>query len=1037
MKGLIRYFVQQSTLVNVLTIFVFVYGLYSLFKIKRETFPNIDFDIVQVLTVYPGASPDTVEKLITNPLEQDLMEVDGIKKINSVSTESTSVIFLTLDPDATTSTQAKQDVKDITDSWRELPDGAEDPVVTKLETKQRPVITIALSGDVEETVLRQAAKKMEGPIEKLRDVARVDFEGVREFEISVEASLEKLKRYDVSFNELLTALSSNNVNIPGGTIDAPAGKSEMIVRTVGEFEDTADIENTVIRANALAEPIYVKDVASVVMGFERQKTKTRINGLPSVGITVVKKESGDVIRLANEVRSLVEKDLSQYLPEGVTYSFINDVSYFVKRRLKVLTSNLGVGLVLVLIILSFVLPVRVALITAFGIPFAFLAAISLMYLGGYSINLISMMGLIIVIGMLVDDAIVVTENTQRTIEKGLSPPEAAVVATHQIWAPVTASVTTTIMAFGPLMFMSGIFGKFVQSIPVGVLLALLVSLFECFFILPNHVAHWVKVKPEQKPNSGVFAGLWDKRILPTYEFVLRYVLKARYLVIVGLVALIATSGWLFKTHMKFILFPPGAIDTFSIRIETKVATPLDETSEYMRIIEKAVAKLPDHELLDFKTVVGRISANNQRGSSGSHYGQVTVYLSAQTERNRSAADIIEQLKEDIGQPEYFKKLNFAQRRGGPPVGKPVSIGVRGKSYDEIMKAITEIRPLLETEEGVSDIEDTYKPGKEEMHVVVNPVEAAASGLTLSDIGRTVRAAYEGLVATSIKELDEEIDVRVRLPQSSRENSNALAELEVPNRTGQRIPLTRVASFEKKSSLAAYEHEGNEREIKLEAEIDSDVNSSRAVNESMRKKMAGIMKAYPDLTFVFGGENQDTQESIQSLMTTFGFAFFGILLMLILLFKNLIQPFLIAATIPIGVISVIWAFYFHNMPLSFLGSIGIIALAGVIVNNSIVLTDFVNRERAEGMGKKESIYEAAKIRLRPIFLTTLTTVAGILPTAYGIGGLDPFVVPIAIALGWGLAFGAVLVTIIFPALFSIADDFVWLLRKIARRPEPSS
>lgn len=1031
MKSLIRYFANQSTLVNVLTIFVFVFGIYSLFKIKRETFPNIDFDIVQVLTVYPGASPESVEKLITNPLEQNLLEVDGIKKINSVSTESTSIIFLTLDPDITTSDQAKQDVKDITDSWSDLPDGAEDPIVVKLETKQRPVITIALSGEVDEAVLRAAAKNLEGPIEKLKDVARVEFEGTRDFEIQVEATLDKLKAYDVSFAELLSALAENNVNIPGGTISATKGSREMIVRTVGEFETAEDIENTIIRANALAKPIYIKDVAKVTLGFEKQKTMTRINGLPSVGITVVKKENGDIIRLVEQVKALMESDLGSVLPEGVSYDYINDLSYFVKRRLNVLTNNLGFGLILVLIILSLVLPVKIALITAFGIPFAFLSAIGLMYLGGYSINLISMMGLIIVVGMLVDDAVVVTENAQRSIEAGLSPKEAAIEGTNQIWAPVTASVSTTIMAFGPLMFMAGIFGKFMQSIPVGVLLALLVSLFECFFILPNHIAHWVKEKTGKK-NNGIFAEFWDGKILPGYSFVLERALKLRYLVVVMLVLLFGATGWLFKNHMKFILFPPGAIDTFVIRTESPIATPLSDTSDFVKVIEQNISTLPKDELKDFKTVIGRHSGDNTRSSSGTHYAQITVYLTSEIERSRATDDIISKLKEKIGKPAGVLKITYEQRRGGPPVGKPVSIGVRGESYAEIMKAISEIKPLLAEEKGVSDIEDTFRPGKDEIHVNVNRSEAAATGLSLSDIGRTVRAAYEGIVATSIKKLSEEIDVRVRLPQDERNDQEALTRLEVPNRLGQRIPLTNVATFDKKGSLAAYEHEGNERQIKVEAEIDNAVNSSTAVNKSMALKIEPLKAKYPNLTFFFGGENEDTKESIQSLLTTFGFAFFGILLLLILLFKNIVQPFLIAMTIPLGIVSVVWAFYFHGMPLSFLGCIGIIALAGVIVNNSIVLTDFVNKEREAGFKEYESILIAAKIRLRPIFLTTLTTVAGILPTAYGLGGLDPFVVPIAVALGWGLAFGAVLVTIIFPALLAISDDFVSMFNKLLKR-----
>ena len=459
-----------------------------------------------------------MEKLITNPLEQDLVEVDGIKKMYSVSTESVSMIFLTLDPDVTDSVKAKQDIKDVTDSWTGLPETAEDPVVTTLETKRTPVITVTLSGDVEEAILRDAAKSFEAPLEKLRDVANVNFKGVRDYEIKVETNPEKLSKYKVSINELLAALAENNINIPGGTIEASPGSKEMIVRTVGELNNEEDVKNTVVRANAIGKPILVKDVADVEFGFKKSSTLNRINGKNAVGITVVKKESGDVIRLVEQVKELINKDLKDRLEPGIELSYINDSSYFVKRRLNVLMSNMTVGLVLVLVILSLILPVRIAFITAFGIPFAFLLAIGAMYLGGFSINLISMMGLIIVLGMLVDDAVVVTENAQAAIKAGNSPMDAAVKGTSQIVAPVTASVFTTILAFGPLVFMSGIFGKFVQSIPVGVIIALIASLIECFFILPNHIAHWVKEQAKgQKQSKGVFADFWDNKVVPLYE----------------------------------------------------------------------------------------------------------------------------------------------------------------------------------------------------------------------------------------------------------------------------------------------------------------------------------------------------------------------------------------------------------------------------------------------------------------------------------------------------------------------------------------
>ena len=517
-------------------------------------------------------------------------------------------------------------------------------------------------------MLRDTAKALEGPIEKLSDVAKVEFDGIRDYEIQVEANLKKLKEYDVAFEELMAALSTNNVNIPGGTIEAVRGKSEMIVRTVGEFKNKEDVANTIVRANALGKPIFIRDVAKVKLGFEKQKTINRINGKPSIGVTVVKKENGDVIRLVKQVKELVKNKLSKNFDPRISYTYINDQSYFVQRRLNVLTNNLAVGLILVLVILSLILPFRVALITAFGIPFAFILAIGLMYLGGFSINLISMMGLIVVVGMLVDDAVVVTENTQKAMEDGDEPIQAAIRGTNQIWAPVTASVFTTIMAFGPLLFMSGIFGKFVQSIPVGVIIALLVSLFECFFILPNHIGHWINKKKAGK-KIGVFSRFWDGKILPFYTNLLSALLKRRYIVIGFLVVLFIATGALFKTQMKFVLFPPGAIDQFTIKLEGKVATPLGETSENIKPVEEIVSKIDSSEMMDFKTLVGRHTGGGGRGASGGHYAQISVYLTPQQDRTRKTDQIIKDLKEKIGLPDGFKKIAFIQRRGAHLLAK--------------------------------------------------------------------------------------------------------------------------------------------------------------------------------------------------------------------------------------------------------------------------------------------------------------------------------------------------------------------------------
>ncbi|MFW7378498.1 MAG: efflux RND transporter permease subunit [Oligoflexus sp.] len=1040
MNKLIEYFAKQGVFVDLITVFVFVTGIYAMFNIKREVFPNVSFDVITIVTPYPGASPESAERLISSPLELKLKEVDGIKKITSISREGGSTIVLQLDPDQTTAQQAKLDVQEVIDAFTQLPDGAEDPIVTIAESKLQPVIEIALGGEVAEEELRQTAKLLEREMELLREVARTEFNGLRDFEIRVEANPEKLKRYRVSLQEIIQALGTRNVSIPGGTIEAAKVNNfqEMIVRTIGEYETAEDVAKTVIRANAFAEPIRISDVATVRQTFVKRSEIYRVNGLPSISVTVLKKEKADVLDLVDAVKKRLEELRPQINPD-IGLSLINDSSFYVRRRISVLTNNLLVGLGLVLLVLSLILPWRVAAITAFGIPFSFLGAMGFFFGFDISINLISMMGLIIVVGMLVDDAIVITENAQRVREKGVSSMEAAIRGTQQIWAPVTVSVLTTVMAFAPFLFMTGIFGKFVRYIPIGVIAALLISLWECFFILPHHLGRWIKDQGkngEAANGQGVFTRLWEKTMKPAYSYISYYIVRLRYLVALAAILMMAGTFYFAKEKMDFVLFPPGGVEIFMINFETSNGSSLEYTAQVARPVENILKNFDKSLVDDFVVKVGiqSLGANDPSSRIGSEYGQAIVYLTPATERETTAREIIEDLRERVGKPEGIAKIRFEQVSGGPPVGKPVNIGVRGKDYEDILPVVARITEELNKIPGVTDIENTHLLGKKEVQIQIKDSEAAAAGLSLRDIGIGVRAAFEGIVASAIRKLDEEIDIRVSLTQEDRTSVQTLDEIEVSNNRGQLIPLSRVTTNQTSQGIAVYRHEANQREVAVVAEVDTTVSTSREVNALMREKLPEIMADFPDIRVIFGGEDEDTQESLVSLVKAFLLAFFSILLILIMLFQNLYQPFIIATTIPLGFVGVVWTFYLHRMPLSFMGMIGVIALAGVIVNNAIVMVDFVNQLKSEGKDRFGAVREAARIRLRPIFLTTVTTVAGILPTAYGIGGLDPFVVPIALSLGWGMAFGAFLTTLVLPAILVIVDDIIELIGFGKKRPQ---
>ena len=1038
MNKLIEYFVKQGAFVNIVTVMVFLAGGWSLFNINREVFPNIQFDVITVTTAYPGGAAESLERLVTNPLEQALREVDGIKKMTSYSVEGQSVIALQLDPDQTTADQAKVDIDDVVSNMTSLPDGVEDPKVTIMESKRRPVIDVTLSGDVEEAELRKTAKFLERELEKVGEVAQVEFSGLRDWEIRIEAHVDKLKKFRISLPELVNAIKKNNINIPGGVSQSEAGSSkEIIIRTIGEYQGVEDIENTVIRANSLGRSIRVKDVCTVAMTFVKEKSRYRTNGKRSLNLRVLRKEHRDAITLVNKVRQTVEEQRGK-INSAIEVGFINDISYYVKRRLSVLTNNMFIGLALVLVILALILPLPIALVTVFGIPFAFLAVFAIFHFGGISLNLVSMMGLIIVVGMLVDDAIVITENSQRFIEDGLSPEEAAIKGTQRIWAPVTASVMTTVIVFAPMLIMTGIFGKFIYYIPLAVIISLLVSLWECFFILPHHVASWVRTNKLRNGKSFFRDKIWRPLIERPYMYVLNGVLKLRYLVVLLVLGLLGGALYLAKEKVGFVLFPRGGVYMFSIQMQAETGVTLDETERLLRPYEEYIASLPKSEMESFVTVVGRQGMHNPRSMKrGAEYAQIMVYLTDALTRERDTGTIVEDVRSNVVQPEGFEMVSFSQVAGGPPVGKAVSISVRGDEYEKILPAVQQLEEELRAFEGVTDVENSHVAGKEEIRVRVKQEAAAAALLSLQDIGMAVRAAFEGIVATTIRSVDEAINLRVMFQQEALQGAQALADIEIPNRRGQLIPLPKTAEWETTSGVSVYEHEDNQRQVTVAAEIDREMTTSVKVNEYMRTKVEAMAGQHPELSFHFGGEDTDTKESMSSLKVTFAFALLGIIFLLTLLFKNVYQPFIIATTIPLGILATIFAFYAHGMTLSFLAMIGIIALAGVVVNNAIVFVDFINSARQRGLEKVEAIKDAAQRRLRPIFLTTITTSAGILPTAYGFGGLDPFVVPIALALGWGILGGALLTVMVLPAVVRISDDGAWLWAKIFRRKVASN
>jgi multidrug efflux pump subunit AcrB len=1016
-----EYSVKNSLIVNCLSIFLVVVGLIALFSLEREAFPNFSFDIVTVRTDYPGASPDVIEKRISIPLEKELKEVDDIDEMGSVSVEGLSLIILQLDPDAPDKARLFNDIRQAVEEVQDLPEDLEnEPFVKEMQIRNTPIVEVSLSGNLDEMKLREWAVTLEEEILDMKGVASVERKGVHDREIWVEVDPLKMSSYDLALSQVMSSLANRNVNIPGGL--SKQARSELILRTTGELETAADVESVIIRANEEGHWVKVADIASVSERLEEQKVISRTDGSRAMNLLVIKKDKADTIRLMEKLETLLE-NFKKKAPPELKIALVNDISYYIKRRLGVLISNGWIGLILVMIPMVAFLSWRVALGAAIGMPVAFLTAIAAMQFLGLSINLISMFGLIMVLGMLVDEDLVVAENIARYLEEGMGHAEAAIRGAAEVSRAIVSVVLTTIIAFLPLLFMTGIFGKFIGEIPKVVMITLAASLIEALIILPSHLSdlnrpwnkdHVVYKRRRQHEHFDKFRNYYIRSL----KFCLRHA-KVTSLISIGM-----TTGLILYAvfGMRFILFPQKGIEAFFLRAEVELGTPLKVTETMMLPLEKLIQTLPDNELDHFVTQIGIVQ--NDPGdpftSRGSHLAQIQVYLSPESKREREANEIMDSLRGPLNQFKGYKKLSFDPVRPGPPVGKPVAIKIRGDDY-AIMDEIAAIfKKELHNTHGVMDVKDDHEKGKGELRVEVIEKAAYQAGLTHMDIGLTVRQAFEGMNATTIRRGDEEIDVVVRYPEKSRYNIQTLETLPILNRMGNLVPLNRVASLKEADGVTVIKHAEGKRIVTVTANIDEDVTTSSELNKTLQEKYKFLGEKYPDYQISYGGEAEDTQESLSSLMSALVASAFLIFLILLITFGSMTQTAVLMLVIPFGTVGVIIGFFLLGEPFTFLAMLGVVGLTGIVVDGGILLFIFINSEMKKGSDLKDSIINACSVRMRAIFLTTVTTVLGILPVSMGLGGSDPFIRPMALALNWGLAISLFFTLYAIPSIYYVVE-----------------
>ncbi len=1021
MKTIIGFLVDRSLIINLVSVFLIILGLYAAFMINREAFPNVNLDLIQVNVVYPGTSPKEIEQLIITPIEQELRSLNGIDKMISMSFPGSGRITLELDPDATNRDRISNEVN-LAVNRTDLPsDLREDPFVIEVDGAVFPIMRLALSAPISELGVKRLGDDIKNDLLNIKGVAQVTVLGDRKAEIRIVVDPKRMAKEHISVGEIASSIQNWNLNVPGGDINTVSG--QKVVRVVGEFTGPKDAANLVLRANEAGNVLRLSDVATVAETLIEPTVLYDVKGEAALSMLILKQSDADIIDTVDQVKKYVATVPERYGAQ-VKITVFQDFSRFVRLRLGVLTNNGMVGLILVFVSLLLFLRFSVAMTTTWGLPIIFMSGIFVLFISGVSLNMISMMGFIMVLGMLVDDAIIIGENITWHMEQGMKPHQAAVTGAVELIGPVTTTILTTIAAFIPMMFMTGIIGKFIFAIPVVVITLLTLSWLESFLILPSHVAH--VTHPDRHPPER----RWIVALEDRYAALLARAVRFRWATVAISFAALAAALLLALT-MPFQLFPPAGVEEFVVRVTAPPGTSLNNMRQHLRDIDKEIRGHVDPKYLEStlqKSGDVSVDLGDPLTQRGSRYGQIrAIYTPAISRPEHDVLKEMHQLAKII--PDKFPKLDiaFTEIRKGPPLGRALEAEI--SSYDEKPgeQAAQRLIEYLKTIEGITSIDSGLKRGDDELHLVLDRELATYAGVDLATAAQHVKAASGGLPLSVVRHGTEEIDVTIRYPNSNDDELKQLLNSLVPNKRDGLIPLNKIARLEEKPGYTTIRHKEGIRVINVVADTDVSKLTSVALNRMVRDNENKWLGDLADkITVGYGGEEEKNRESFVSLVVAFGFALVGIFFILAIQFNSLSYPLVVMLAIPFGAIGIIVSFYVHDlfwkpMPLSFMTSLGMIALTGVVVNSSLVLLVFIQRARQAGMGAHEAIIKAGRRRLRAVILTAITTIVGLLPTAYGWGGLDPFVSPMALALSWGLVFATLITLVTIPATLAAGLD----------------
>ncbi|MDX1451662.1 MAG: efflux RND transporter permease subunit [Oleiphilaceae bacterium] len=1035
---MIAWFARNHVAANLLMVSLLLLGLGSLkLNIPLEVFPTIEPRVITVNVSVPGTLPRDIETSVSIKLEEAVQDLEGIEQLSSRSSESLSQLTIQVDERYDPQTLLAE-VKNRIDAINNLPAEAERPIVS-LAKRTREVISVAVSGPLSERELRQAAERLKEALLAHPDITQVSLDAVRDYEITLTVDPATLERYQLNLETIAAAINRHSRDISAGSLKTEGG--EILLKSSGQAYSESDFQEIVILSDARSGIVRLGELARIDDGFIETPVLTRFNGQPAALVDVFRVGQESAIEVAEAVREVIATHASD-ASSLVQFTPWRDRSKIVKKRLKTLSDNALQGGIMVLCLLTLFLRPAIAFWVCIGIPVSFMGAFLAMPAFGITLNVISLFGFIVILGIVVDDAIVTGENIYSHLRRSDNSLDAVINGTKEVAVPVTFGILTTVAAFLPIAFIEGVRGQLFAAIPVVVIPILLFSLIESKLVLPSHLKH-LKLHHEQNP--GVFAR-WQQRfangfeqgVLRYYQPALQWALRQRYLCLataVGtLIILYAllTTGW-----MRFIFFPKVQSEVARASLVMPTGTPFELTDRYVQHMLKAAQDLQDkhretlgdHEP-DAPSVIVNILATTGSGGE-SHVGRVMFEITPPEERQTAvtSSELVAEWRRRVGQIPGAESLTYRAEIGR--VSDPIDIQLSGEDFTQLQQVADAIKRKLATYPTVFDIEDSFSDGKDTLEIRLKR-QAEQWGLSRSEIVGQVRQAFYGLEVQRVQRGREDIKVMLRFPLSARRSVASLEQYKITTDDGRRIPLGELVELLPDSSPVSIQRIDRFRTLNVRADIDKQATNMLVLQEELRSFIDQTLQQYPDIRYTMEGEAKEQRQSFGSLKWGLLFVLFIIYALLAIPFKSYSQPLIVMLVIPFGGIGAVLGHWLMGMDLTLISLLGMLALIGIVVNDSLVLVDFVNRRREQGGALLETISIAAAARFRPVILTSLTTFLGLMPLLFEKSTQAQFLIPMAVSLGFGILFATVITLVLVPINYLVIEDVKGLVARLRLR-----